>query len=102
MESHDTERGEQIELTSSNPRIGDGRQQQYRLPLGVELTGYRLFTTSVIIGLGIPKAVYSSRGQSLISNTLDWVAGMICALILFWLGVIEGKCPESSPRFFSG
>jgi hypothetical protein len=26
------------------------------MPLGVELTGYRLLTTSVILGVGFPKA----------------------------------------------
>ena len=51
------------------------------MPLGVELNGYRLLTTGVIIGLGIPKAVYSYQGEALISTTLDWLAGMIFALM---------------------
>jgi hypothetical protein len=59
----------------------DDAQQQNSPPLGVELTGYRLFTTSVILGLGIPKAVYSYSGQALISTTLDWVAGIALALM---------------------
>lgn len=50
------------------------------MPLGVALTGNRLFTTSWILGLGIPKAVYSNRGQSLISPTLDWVGGILFSL----------------------
>jgi hypothetical protein len=50
-------------------------------PLGVELTGYLLLTTAVILGFGIPKAVYSYSGQLLISTTLDWVAGIILALM---------------------
>ncbi|KAF8491991.1 hypothetical protein F5888DRAFT_1732474, partial [Russula emetica] len=68
----------------------------------VELTGYRLLTTGVILGIGVPKAVYSYNGQALISTTLDWLVGVILALILFWLGVIEAKrrlgpsCPEIS------
>ena len=61
--------------------MGAGCQQQHRPPLGVELTGYRLLTTGMILGLGIPKAVYSYSGQSLISATLDWVACIICALM---------------------
>ena len=61
--------------------MGRGNQQQHRPPLGVELTGYRLLATGMILGLGIPKAVYSYRGQSLISNTADWVAGIVCALV---------------------
>ncbi|KAH9964103.1 hypothetical protein BC827DRAFT_49382 [Russula dissimulans] len=76
----------------------DGQQQS--MPLGVELTGYRLLTTSIILGLGIPKAVYSYNGQSLISTTLDWVAGILLALILYWLGVIEANRPGLSPLFF--
>jgi hypothetical protein len=54
---------------------------QRSIPLGVALTGYRLFTTSWILGLGIPKAVYSSRGQSLVSPTLDWVGGIMLSLV---------------------
>ncbi|KAI9511884.1 hypothetical protein F5148DRAFT_1167117 [Russula earlei] len=75
-------------------------QEQRQAPLGVELTGYRLLTTSVILGIGIPKAVYSYSGQALVSTTLDWVAGVILALVLYWLGVIEAERPESSPLFF--
>ncbi|KAI0273969.1 hypothetical protein BGY98DRAFT_921265 [Russula aff. rugulosa BPL654] len=70
------------------------------MPLGVELTGYRLLTTGVILGVGVPKAVYSYKGLALISTTLDWLAGVILAVILFWLGVIETRRPELSPRFF--
>ena len=45
------------------------------------LTGYRLLNTSVILGIGIPKAIYSYSGQSVISPTLDWVGGIIFALL---------------------
>jgi len=55
--------------------------QRHSMPLGVELTGYRLLTTSIILGLGIPKAVYSYHEQSLVSPTLDWVAGTLLALM---------------------
>ena len=56
-------------------------QQQRSMSLGVALTGYRLLTTSIIVGIGIPKAVYSYRGQSLISPTLDWMGGIIFAFL---------------------
>lgn len=49
--------------------------------LGVELTGYRLLTTGVILGTGVPKAVCSYKGQALISTTLDWIVGVIFALV---------------------
>lgn len=87
--------------------------------LGVVLTGYRLLTTIVIVGVGIPKAVYSYNGRSLISPSLDWVGGIIFTLLLgfipkvgltkfveltvfrlFWLGVIEATRPELCPSFF--
>ena len=54
---------------------------QPTMPLGVELTGYRLLTTGVILGIGVPKAVFSYNGQALISTTLDWLAGVILALM---------------------
>ncbi|KAH9957351.1 hypothetical protein BC827DRAFT_711920 [Russula dissimulans] len=72
----------------------DDGQQRRRPPLRVELTGYRLFTTSVILGFGIPKAVYVYYEQPLISPTLDWIGGMIFALLLFWLGEIGTNYPE--------
>jgi len=78
----------------------DDGQQRRPPPLRVELTGYRLFTTSVILGFGIPKAVYAYYEQPLISPTLDWIGGMIFALLLFWLGEIGANYPELSPDFF--
>ncbi len=47
------------------------------MPLGVELTGYRLLNTGVILGIGLPKVVYSYQGQALISTTLDLFGGVI-------------------------
>jgi hypothetical protein len=89
------------------------------MPLGVMLTGYRLLTTFLIMGIGIPKAVYSYHGQSLISPSMDWVGGIVFTLLLafisevvftefvelmilrlFWLGVIEATRPELCPSFF--
>jgi len=52
------------------------------------------------LGIGIPKAVYSYYGQSLISPSLDWVGGVVFGLLLFWLGVIEATRPELCPSFF--
>lgn len=76
-------------------------------------------TTIVIVGIGIPKAVYSYHGQSLISPSLDWVGGVIVTILLvfileigftkiveltvfrlFWLGVIEATRSELCPSFF--
>jgi hypothetical protein len=96
----------------------DDSQQQHPLPLGVELTGHRLLTAGVILGLGIPMAVYSYNGQSLFSTRLDWVVRIICTLLyaflLFFygtiaemgahrlslLGLIKANHPELAPLFF--
>lgn len=51
------------------------------MPPGVQLTGYRLFTTVVILGIGVTKAVSSYNGQALISTSLDWLVGMMLALM---------------------
>ncbi|KAH9993614.1 hypothetical protein BJV77DRAFT_997784 [Russula vinacea] len=87
-----------LDISESNTQ--DDSEQKRPIPLGVPLTGNILFTISWILGLGIPKAVYSYRGQSLISPTLDWVAGIIFTLISLCLGQIESKRPELCPRFF--
>jgi hypothetical protein len=64
-----------------NTQDNDRQRRQATIPLGVELTGYRLLTTGVILGVGVPKAVYSYKGQALISTTLDWLAGVILAVM---------------------
>ncbi|KAH9993617.1 hypothetical protein BJV77DRAFT_352755 [Russula vinacea] len=95
---------EQHRLTSSREgkREGDtlDNGQRRSMPLGVPLTGNRLFTISWIVGLGIPKAVYSYRGLSLVSTTLDLVGGIILTLISYWLGKIKAERPELCPFFF--
>ena len=57
----------------------DGRQHRSLPPRA--LTGYRLLNTSVILGIGIPKAIFSYSGQSVISPTLDWIGGVIFGLL---------------------
>ncbi|KAH9987675.1 hypothetical protein BJV77DRAFT_1024495 [Russula vinacea] len=78
VELEELGRSDRSDLREDNRRNND---QQHNLPLGVELTGYRLFTTTVILGFGIPKAVYSYNGQSLISTTLDWTGGTLLAFM---------------------
>jgi hypothetical protein len=74
-----------LAASSSPPSpIEDNTQDddhQPTIPLGVELTGYRLLTTVVILGLGVPKAIYSYNGQALISSTLDWLMGILFTLM---------------------
>jgi hypothetical protein len=73
-------------LTSPREENTQGNDYQPIVPprmplLGVEVTGYRLLTTGMILGIGVPKAVYSYKGQALISTSLDWLAGVILALV---------------------
>ncbi|KAH9998090.1 hypothetical protein BJV74DRAFT_235875 [Russula compacta] len=69
-------------------------------PLRVKLTGCFLFNTSVILGFGTAKAVYSYRGQAIVSTTLDWVSGTALAIVLYWLSMLESRCPKMWPLFF--
>jgi len=88
------------EPTSPDIREGNKQDDSKRPPLGVPLTGYLLFTISWILGLLVPKAVYSYRGQTVIPTTLDWVGGIVFAFISLGLGEIKDKRPELFPRFF--
>ena len=45
------------------------------LPLGVKLTGYKLFFMATLFCFGTVKAILSYMGQSIAPTTLDWVAG---------------------------
>ncbi|KAI0280525.1 hypothetical protein BGY98DRAFT_932606 [Russula aff. rugulosa BPL654] len=99
MESADALERVQHGRTSPEMRMGNAQnngRQQLSVHLGprVALTGYRLLATTVIVGTGIPKAVYSYYGQSLISPTLDFLGGVVFGLLLFWLGVIETTKPD--------
>ena len=65
------------------PREGntqDNGKKQHSPPLGVPLTGNALFTISWILGLGVPKAVYSYRKQSVVPTTIDWIVGIMFTL----------------------
>ncbi|KAI0065551.1 hypothetical protein BV25DRAFT_1821988 [Artomyces pyxidatus] len=58
-----------------------------RPPLLVKLTGYRLLFTVVVVAFGLPKAIASYQGGStVIPTTLDWVMGIVCTILLYWLG----------------
>jgi hypothetical protein len=45
------------------------------------MTGYHLLNIAVILAFGIPKAVSSYRGESVIPTTLDWVEGTLIAVM---------------------
>jgi hypothetical protein len=56
-----------------------------RIPLGITLTGYRLFVITTIIALGTAKLVASYRTKSIALATLDWTLGgflgSLCVLL---------------------
>jgi hypothetical protein len=47
---------------------------------GIRLTGYRLTVTIATLSLGIWKAVASNNSRAIVSNTLDWVIGVVLAI----------------------
>ncbi|KAI0340574.1 hypothetical protein BDW22DRAFT_1359960 [Trametopsis cervina] len=58
-------------------------------PLLVKVTGYRLLNTSILLGLGTWKAVASYRNKAIVSTSLDLILGVVLAIILYWLGLLE-------------
>ncbi|KAI0288756.1 hypothetical protein BC826DRAFT_656880 [Russula brevipes] len=68
--------------------------------LGIKLTGCRLVNMSIILVFGIWKAVLSYRGQSAAPTTLEFVAGTLLALIVYYVGQFQEERPETCPYFF--
>src|ERR1700759_53037 len=49
----------------------------------LKITIYRILVTCVTVGFGTWKAISSSRGEAA-ANTLDWILGIIVALLCVW------------------
>ncbi|KAI0093275.1 hypothetical protein BDY19DRAFT_903041 [Irpex rosettiformis] len=80
---------------------GFGSQfHQGRPPLLVKITGYRIMTTSTLLICGTWKAIATYRGKAILSADLDLVAGMILALLVYWLGIYETSDPPCLKWFF--
>lgn len=60
-------------------------------PLGVNLTGYRLLNMTTVFSFGIAKGILTYMGQSTAPTTLDWVAGALLAVALYWIGLYEQR-----------
>ncbi|KAI0047323.1 hypothetical protein FA95DRAFT_1466115, partial [Auriscalpium vulgare] len=58
-----------------------------------KVTGIRLLNTALIAAFGIPKAVLSYQGQSTAPTTIEWASGVLCAIMLYWLGLLEAVDP---------
>ena len=50
-------------------------------PLGVKLTGYRLFFMTTVFSFGVAKCILTYKGQSIAPTTLDWVSGTFLTLL---------------------
>lgn len=47
----------------------------------MKITGYRILTTIVVLGFGIAKTTLSYLGKDVPSVTLEWIVGVIAALV---------------------
>jgi len=74
-----------------NPHFGPPR---------VPLTAYRILNMTVIISFGTAKAVLTAQGQSATPTTLDWLLGVVFAVILYYVGLWEPVRPRVLPWFF--
>ncbi|KAI9442883.1 hypothetical protein BJY52DRAFT_1128450 [Lactarius psammicola] len=69
-------------------------------PLGVNLTGYRLLNMMTVFSFGIAKGILTYMGQSTAPTTLDWVAGALLAVALYWIGLYEQQNVKNWEWFF--
>ena len=55
-------------------------------PLGVKLTGYKLFFMATVFCFGTVKTILTYKGQSTSPTILDWVAGTF--LTILWVDLV--------------
>ncbi|KAJ7045132.1 hypothetical protein C8F04DRAFT_1067826 [Mycena alexandri] len=77
--------------TPSSPRVLDANQVG---KFYVTMICWRLLNTMVMLGLGIFKAVVTYRGQPTAPKTLDWVTGVVWALISYWMALFEADSTQ--------
>ncbi|KAF8283381.1 hypothetical protein DL93DRAFT_2069513, partial [Clavulina sp. PMI_390] len=65
-----------------------------------KITGYRILTTTVLLGFGLAKASLSYMGWTVVPITLEWVVGVFVATALYWIGFYEAPRTKVSPAFF--
>ncbi|KAF8266039.1 hypothetical protein EI94DRAFT_242841 [Lactarius quietus] len=69
-------------------------------PLGIKLTVYRLLNITTILSFCIAKGVLSREGLSTIPTALYWVSGGVLAVVLYWVGLYEGRDSKKLEWFF--
>ncbi|KAJ6510729.1 hypothetical protein C8R45DRAFT_965009 [Mycena sanguinolenta] len=55
----------------------------------IKVTLWRLLNTVLLLGLGVYKAVAAYRGQQTAPTTLDWILGVLWAVIAYWTSFLE-------------
>ncbi|KAF8318423.1 hypothetical protein DL93DRAFT_2054584, partial [Clavulina sp. PMI_390] len=65
-----------------------------------KITAYRILTTVVILGFGLAKASLSYMGWTVAPITLEWIMGVVAAIVIYWLGPCEALRPKIMPWIF--
>ncbi|KAJ6510731.1 hypothetical protein C8R45DRAFT_395312 [Mycena sanguinolenta] len=66
----------------------------------IKVTLWRLLNTALILVLGIYKAVAAYRGQQTAPTTLDWILGVLWAVIAYWVSFMEEAQLGPRERWF--
>jgi hypothetical protein len=75
-------------LVSLSRRISELEDHMSSAQLGppkIKVTPGRLLNTVLVLGLGIYKATATYRGQDTTPTTLDWIIGVLWALMCVWI-----------------
>ncbi|KAJ7241704.1 hypothetical protein B0H12DRAFT_1221502 [Mycena haematopus] len=73
----------------STPEGGLRHSAQLEKGPKVKITLWRLLNTILLLGLGIYKATAAYRGQQVAPTTLDWIMGVLWAVIAYWVSFME-------------
>ncbi|KAK7052274.1 hypothetical protein R3P38DRAFT_3594900 [Favolaschia claudopus] len=66
----------------------------------VKVTPWRLLNTFLVLGLGVYKSVSTYRGQDTAPTTIDWILGVLWALIAYWISFLENADLGPRGQFF--
>ncbi|KAJ7017240.1 hypothetical protein C8F04DRAFT_1230613 [Mycena alexandri] len=67
----------------------------------LRITPWRALNTTMVIALGVYKAAATYRGQSAAPATLDWILGLVWAIIAYWSDIVEQTAePPLLAQFF--
>ncbi|KAK7050470.1 hypothetical protein R3P38DRAFT_1758166 [Favolaschia claudopus] len=101
-----TNGSETITLESLSRRIEELENGLNEARLGFEIgprvkvTPWRLLNTFLVLGLGIYKSISTYRGQDTAPTTIDWILGVLWALIAYWVSFLENADLGPRGQFF--